>query len=228
MVGRIALPGIAGDMATLGRGRWLAIADRKASQVRFVDVLGRRVERVMDVPLAPDVLRSNSTGTTLAALDLRTGKISSSTESGAFQTVPDISGATYIVFDAKGRLLAAHQTGVAIVDATGHEVAELAVDRANGPVTDVAADPGNEYAFVEQPLRSVLSIFDVHSAKRLAVLHLPAPLRGASSRARIANSCLFPQERSRFQSSQRGLSTRRRELVSVWNLTALDWRFSSR
>ena len=176
MVGRIALPGIPGDITALERGRLLAIADRNASQVRLVDVLDRRVARVMDVPLVPDVLRSNRSGSTLAALDLHAGKVSvSSTESGVFQMMSGISGATYIVFDAKGRLLVAHQGGVTIVDATGPAV-QLVVEFANGPVTDVAVDPGGEYAFVEQPLRGILSIFDAQKAMRVALLHLPAPL----------------------------------------------------
>jgi hypothetical protein len=76
MVGRITLPGIPGDMAALERGHSLAIADRHASQVRLVDVLDRRVARVMDVPLVPDVIRSDRTGSTLAALDLQAGKVS--------------------------------------------------------------------------------------------------------------------------------------------------------
>jgi hypothetical protein len=177
VVGRVSLPGVPGDMTVLGRGRSLAIADRKAGRVDFVDVLGRRVERVVDVPLVPDVLRSDVTNTTLAALDLGTGAIAlGSIEDTALQTVADIPAATYIVFDAKGRLLAAHQAGATIVDTTRRKVAELAVDPTNGTVMDVAADPGGDYAFVEQPLGGVLSVFDLHQAARLTVLHLPAPL----------------------------------------------------
>ena len=178
MVGRISLPGmIPGDITALEGGRLLAIADRNARQVRLVDVLDRRVARVMDVPLVPDVLRSDRTGSTLAVLDLNAGKVSlSSTGSGTFRVVPDISGATYIVFDAKGRLLVAHQGGVTIVDATGRPAVQLVVEPANGPVTDVAVDPGGVYAFVEQPLRGILSIFDAQKAMRVALLHLPAPL----------------------------------------------------
>jgi DNA-binding beta-propeller fold protein YncE len=177
MVGRITLPGIPGDMAALERGHSLAIADRHSSQVRLVDVLDRRVARVMDVPLVPDVIRSDRTGSTLAALDLQAGKVSlSSTRSGTFQMMPDISGATYIVFDPEGRLLVAHQGGVTIVDPTERPAVQLVVDSANGLVTDVAVDPGGEYAFVEQSLRGILSIFDTHKAMRVALLHLPAPL----------------------------------------------------
>jgi hypothetical protein len=177
VVGRITLPGIPGDIAALEQGRSLAIADPSASQIRFVDIPNRRVARVVDVPVVPDVLRSDRTGSTLAALDLHSGKVSlSSTASGAFHAVPDISDASYIVFDAKGRLLVARQSGATIVDSAGRRVAELAVDRADGPVTDVAADPGGEYAFVEQPLRGVVSVFDIHNAVRVSVLHLPTPL----------------------------------------------------
>ena len=61
------------------------------------------------------------------------------------------------------------------MDATGPAV-QLVVEFANGPVTDVAVDPGGEYAFVEQPLRGILSIFDAQKAMRVALLHLPAPL----------------------------------------------------
>jgi hypothetical protein len=50
------------------------------------------------------------------------------------------------------------------------------VDNAKGPVTDIAVDPGSEYAFLEQPQEGILSIFDAHNARRVAVLHLPAPL----------------------------------------------------
>ena len=47
LVGRITLPSVPGDMSALGRGRSLAIADRKASQVHFVDVLARRVRKAI-------------------------------------------------------------------------------------------------------------------------------------------------------------------------------------
>jgi hypothetical protein len=168
---------IPGDMAALERGHLLAIADRNARQVRLVDLLGRRVARVMDVPLTPDALRSDRTGSTLAGLDRHAGKVSiSSTGSGTFQIVPDISGATYIVFDTKGRLLVAHQGGVTIVDATERSAVELVVESADGPVTDIAVDPGGEYAFVEQPLRGILSILMRIKRCSVALLHLPAPL----------------------------------------------------
>jgi DNA-binding beta-propeller fold protein YncE len=178
VVERITLPSVPGDMTALRRGRSLAIADRKASQVHFVDVLASRVEREMDVPLVPDVLRSDRTGTAIAAMDLSAGKVAlGSIASGAFRTLADVSGATYIVFDAKGRLLVAHHAGATIVDATERRVvAELPVDNAKGPVTDIAVDPGSEYAFLEQPQEGILSIFAAHNARRVAVLHLPAPL----------------------------------------------------
>jgi DNA-binding beta-propeller fold protein YncE len=178
VVGQITLPSIPGDMTALGRGRSLAIADRKASQVHFVDVPAGRVEREMDVPLVPDVLRSDRTGTAIAALDLSAGKVAlGSTESGAFQTLPDVSGATYIVFDANGRLFVAHHAGATIVDTTERRaVAELLVNNAKGPITDIAVDPGSEYAFLEQSQQGILSIFDARNARRVAALHLPAPL----------------------------------------------------
>ena len=125
----------------------------------------------------PDVLRGDATGTTLAALDLGSGAVAlGSVEDNALRTVADIPAATYIVFDAKGRLLAAHRGGAMIIDATRRKTAELAVNPAAGPATDVATDPGGDYAFVEQPLRGVVSVFDLHKAALLTVLHLPAPL----------------------------------------------------
>ncbi len=176
VVGRVSLPGLPGDMTVLGRGRWIAVADGKAGRIDLVDVPGRRVERAIAVPVAPDVLRSDATGATLAALDPGSGAVAlGSIENSALQTVAGIPAATYIVFDPKGRLLVAHQGGATIVDATRRKVADLAVDPANGPVTDVAADPGGEYAFVEQPLRGVVSVFDLRTAARLTVLHPGAP-----------------------------------------------------
>ena len=206
VVGRITLPEIPGDIVALERGHLLAIADQNASQIHFVDVLDRRIARVIDVPLVPDVLRSDRTGSALAVLDLHAGKVSlSSTGSGAFQMVPDISGATYIVFDPEGRLLVARQGGVTIVDATERPAVQLVVEFANGPVTDVAVDPGGEYAFVEQPLRGILSIFDAHKAMRVALLHLPAPL-----------GRIIPSQDSQFvivPTGERSIS-----VVSTWTL----------
>ena len=101
----------------------------------------------------------------LAALDNDSGRIALGTaQSSEFRLVADLTGVTYVVFDAKGRVLAAHPAGVAMVDATGRRVGELPVETANGPVTDVATDPGGQFAFVEQPTTGVLSVFDLHHA----------------------------------------------------------------
>lgn len=206
VVGRISLPSFPGDMTVLGRGRSLAIADRKAGRVDFVDVRGRRVERVVDLPVVPDVLRSDTFGATLAALDLGTGAVAlGSIEDSAFQTVADIPAATDVAFDAKGRLLVAHQAGATIVDAKRRKVAELAVDPGNGQMMDVAVDPGGDYAFVEQPLGGVVSVFDLHKAARLTVLHLPVPL-----------GRIVPSQNSQFVLVPSGYKSI--SVVSTWTL----------
>ena len=206
VIGQITLPDRPGDMVALGRGRSLAVADRKANLVRLIDVAGQHVERVMGVPVVPDVLRSDSKGSTLAVLDRNTGKVALGPTGGTFRTVPNISDVAYMVFDSKGRLLVANRTGAAIVDSTGQQVAELAADRANGPVMDVAADPGGEYAFVEQPLRGVVSVFDMRNATRTAMLNLPAPL-----------GRIVPSQDSQFvlvPAGEKSIS-----VISMWNLS---------
>jgi len=177
LVDRILLPNVPSDIAALSRGRYLVVADKKAGQLRIIDVTAGRLERSIDVPLKPDILRTDRTGTILAALDTDNGRIALGTaQSSEFRLVPNLTGVTYVVFDAKGRVLAAHPAGVAIVDATGRRVGELPVETANGPVTDVATDSGGQFAFVEQPTTGVLSVFDLHHGTREIVLHLPGPL----------------------------------------------------
>jgi hypothetical protein len=193
VVGKITLPSIPGDMTALGRGRSLAIADRKASRVHFVDVLAGRVEREMDVPLVPDVLRSDRTGSAIAALDLSAGKVAlSSTGIGAFQTLPDVSGATYIVFDANGRLLVAHHGGATIVDATGRRVvAELPVDSAEGPVTISPSIPAANMLSWNN-LNRAFCLFSMRATQDVRLYCIFRRRWDVSSRARIANLCLFP------------------------------------
>jgi hypothetical protein len=177
LVDRIPLPSAPSDIVVLNRGRYLAVADKPRGRLYIIDVIAGRLERSADVPLRPDVLRADRTGTTLAMLDRDDGKVAVGTaNSGEFRLVSGLTGVTYMVFDAKGRVLAAHPAGATIVDATGKSVGELPVDAANGPATDVATDPGGEYAFVEQPTSGVLSVFDLRHANRRTTLRLPAPL----------------------------------------------------
>ena len=206
VAGRVSLPGIPGDITVLGRGRSLAIADRTTGRVDLVDVPARRVVRVLDLPLVPDVLRSDFTGATLAALNLGSGAVAiGSIEDSAFQAVSDMPPVTRIIFDVRGRLLATHENGATIIDASGRKAAELAVDPADGRAIDIAADPGGDYAFVEQPIGGVVSVFDLHQAARSAVLHLPTPL-----------GRIIPSQDSQFvlvPSGHRSIS-----VVSTWTL----------
>ena len=207
VVGRISLPGIAGDMTVLASGRSLAVADRRAGLVHLIDVAGRRIEREIEVPFSPDMLRADRRGTMLAALEIGTGKVAlASSKADRFQTVPDISDATYMVFDVRGRLLVARPTGVTIVDAAGQPVAELTVDRNNGAVTGVAVDPGGDDAFVEQAPRGVVSVFDLPHLTRAAVLQLPAPL-----------GRIVPSQDSQFVLAPAGEKSI--SVVSTWTLS---------
>ena len=70
-----------------------------------------------------------------------------------------------------------------MIDATGQHKAELIADPDDGPITHLATDPGDEYIFVVQDKRGVLTIFDLHNRTRAAVLRLPAPLGRVISNA---------------------------------------------
>jgi DNA-binding beta-propeller fold protein YncE len=177
VVGRIGLPGTPSQIVALDRGRWLAVGDTAARQVHLVDVLSGRVDRSISVPVIPEVLRADRTGTKLALLDPRAGSVAlMSVASGAARPISEVEGITSVVFEPAGRLLAAGRNGVAIVNAAGHRDAQLTVDPADGPVTEVAVDPGGEYAFAVQAQRGVLSAFDLHNLAPVAVLRLPPPL----------------------------------------------------
>ena len=180
VVGRIALPAIPSQVIALERGRRLAVGDAEARQVHFVDVLSGRVDRSVDVPVIPKVLHSNTTGTMLAILDPGAGSLALlPVRGGPAWPVPNVNDVNYVAFDVKGRLLAAHRSGVLVANAAGQREAELVVDPTNGAVTNVAADPGGEYAFAVQSEHGVVSVFDLRNTMRmLAALRLPVPVGG--------------------------------------------------
>jgi DNA-binding beta-propeller fold protein YncE len=70
----------------------------------------------------------------------------------------------------------AYQSALRAAGITGRQIADLGVDRADGLVTNVATEPGGELVYVVQPAHGVLSVFNLRTTARAAVLHLPAPL----------------------------------------------------
>ena len=113
----------------------------------------------------------------LAVLDPEAGNVALQSIAGG-QSVPisGLAGARYAAFDPKGSLLVAHDAQVAIIDPMGQHDAELIGDPDDGPITHIATDPGGEYVYAVQDKRGVLSIFNLRSRTRAAILRFPAPL----------------------------------------------------
>src|SRR4051794_25133697 len=174
---RLPLPAVPGDMTPLARGRLLAAVHPSLRQVTVVDVINGNIARTVQVPVRPDAARADPTGTALAVLDHGSGKIAVvMVATGQVRLIPNITDAVCVVFDAKGRLIGVRPSGAAILDTAGRQIAELGADRADGPVTNAATDPGGEMVYIVQPAHGVLSVFNLHTTTRTAVLRLPAPL----------------------------------------------------
>jgi hypothetical protein len=99
---RLPLPAVPGDMTPLARGRLLAGVHPSLRQVTVVDVTNGNIAQTVQVPVRPDAVRADPTGTALAVLDHGSGKIAVVTvATDQVRLIPNITDAVYVVFDAR-------------------------------------------------------------------------------------------------------------------------------
>ncbi len=178
VVARIRLPGIPRQILALGRGRQLVASDATARKLYVVDTLGDSVARELETGIAPVLLQLDRTGTVLAVADPDAGTVELVRPAGGpAGRVSGLPGVRSMAFTADGRLLVAHGTRIGVIDAAaGRLVAELPTDARNGPVLQIATDPGGGTAFAVQGNQGDVSIFDLETATQAARLRLPPPL----------------------------------------------------
>ncbi|MFC5312743.1 MULTISPECIES: YncE family protein [Azospirillum] len=178
VVTRIKLPGAPRHVVALGRGKELVASDAAAPKLYVVDAVGGTVTRVVETGVAPVLLQLDRAGTVLAVADPDAGAVEFVRPAGGPTTrISGIKGMRSMVFVADGRLLVAHGSRIGLVDpADGRMVAELPVDGRDGPVLQIAADPGGGTAFAVQGDKGVLSVFDLKTLTRAPRLRLPPPV----------------------------------------------------
>ncbi|HYG90017.1 MAG TPA: hypothetical protein VD978_27610 [Azospirillum sp.] len=178
VVTRIRLAGTPRQIVALGRGAELVVSDAAANKLHVVDVVGGSVKREMATGVMPVLLQPDRTGTVLAVADPAAGVVELVRPAGGPSVqVPGLADLRSMAFDPSGRLLVAHGGRIAVIDtADGRITAELAADDKDGPVLQVATDPGGEYAFAVQGDAGILTVFDLKKRTRAAQMRLPAPL----------------------------------------------------
>lgn len=178
VVSRIRLPGAPRQVAVLNRGLELVASDAAARRLYIVDAVNGTMKRELETSVSPVLLQTNRTGTLLAVADPEAGTVEFIRPSGGTAIpVPGLAGLRSIAFAPDGRLLVALGTRIAVIDAaTGGGIAEMSADVRDGPIAQVATDPGGEYVFAVHADRGALTVFELKTLTRTARLQFPAPL----------------------------------------------------
>ncbi|WP_431859129.1 YncE family protein [Azospirillum sp.] len=178
VVSRARLPGMPKQIAALNKGAELVASDAGARRLYVIDAVSGSVKRELDTGIAPIVLQVDRTGTLFAIADPDAGVVELMRPAGGpVLRIPNLAGLRSMAFAPDGRLLVARGTRLALVDtATGRITADLAADGRDGPIVQVATDPGGEYAFAVHDDRGVLTVFPLKDPAKAMRVQLPPPV----------------------------------------------------
>ncbi|MBP2232608.1 DNA-binding beta-propeller fold protein YncE [Azospirillum agricola] len=174
---RIRLSAPPGPIVALDRGAKLLVANTDERRLTVFDTVTGAVAADHPTTVAPVLLQVSPVGQTLAVADPRAGSVELVRPGAAPTIIDGLPDLRSMAFEAKGLLLVAHGSSVALIDgATGRRGPKLAVAAADGPIAHVAATPGGDLAVVLQAERGVLSLFDLRTQDKVSRLVLPTPL----------------------------------------------------
>lgn len=177
VVSRIRLPAPPRQIAALNKGAELVASDAVVRRLYIVDTVSGVVKRQFDTGIAPDLLQVDRSGTLIAIADPEAGTVELiRLAGGPALRIPGLTGVRSMAFVPDGRLLVARGSRITLIETDGRTAEEFTAADRDGPIVQVATDPGGEYAFAVHGDRGVLTVFALKDSTVATRVRLPPPM----------------------------------------------------